>query len=94
MKRRLKLGVNHPDTLLTLSALADAYDEGEQPDRAVPLAREFLDRIQTSRQAVAGEGAARRFPEPRKSWSNDVKPTNPKAPDDPLRKSPDRKTLP
>jgi hypothetical protein len=40
--RRVKLGSDHPGTLKTTSALAKAYSESQQPDKAVPLAMQFV----------------------------------------------------
>jgi hypothetical protein len=40
----VKLGDDHPETLLTLFELATAYSAGEQHEKGLTLAREFLDR--------------------------------------------------
>ena len=42
--RRVKLGCDHPETLSTVFALAQVYMATDQRDKAVPLARAFLDK--------------------------------------------------
>jgi hypothetical protein len=43
--RRAKLGRDHPDTLLTTVDLARAYAAAGRNDKAIPLAREFVQTI-------------------------------------------------
>jgi len=93
VKRRVKLGADHPETLLTLFALANAYDEGKQPDKAIPLAREFLDRIQKIEKRLPAKVRAA-IPRAAKIVVAGVKPTDLTAPDELLRKIPDRDPMP
>jgi tetratricopeptide (TPR) repeat protein len=92
-KRRVKLGADQPETLLTLFALANAYDEGKQPDKAIPLAREFLDRIQKIEKRLPATVRAA-IPRAAKIVDAGVKPTDRRAPDELLRKIPDRDSMP
>jgi serine/threonine protein kinase len=45
-KRQIKLGDQHPDTLISLFDLASAYSVAQQPGKALPLARQFLERVE------------------------------------------------